>query len=781
MKPGGNTGKKRSRSPDSGRRTIGRRPMLRTPFGAAVMAFVGFVVIVVGPGNAQAGVRFEKQSLDGSDNNLSHPSWGRGGTDYLRMAPAHYADGHSTPVSGPDPRYVSNRIFNDEVFDDSGGGPFGVNIFSETQDSQWGWTWGQFLDHDFGIRLGGLPTDRQGETANLPINSSDPLESVSGTGSVPFVRSAPAVGTGVTNARQQVNMESSYIDASNIYGSDPQRLEWLREGPVDGDMRNNGAHLLLPDGYLPRRDARGDPATAPKMEINGRLQSDPNGAIVAGDPRANENMALTATQTMFAREHNRIVDSLPKYLSEEQKFQIARRVVIAEIQYITYSEFLPSLGITLPAYRGYNPSVNATLSNEFATAGYRAHSMVHSGMPVTAETSRYTQAQLDSFEAQGLEVIYSEDHKTFTMDVPLGFLLDNPQLLKQVQVGPLLQTVGVKAQYKNDEMIDHDLRNVLCSPDGVEPKCVSDLGAIDLARGRDHGLPTYNDMRRAYGLPKRTSFTQITGEASDAFPSDPQLTPGNEINDPDSIDFTSITNLFGSQSGLVTIGDNTTDVNYVRRTPLAARLKAIYGSVDKVDAFVGMLSEPHSARSQFGELQQAIWTKEFQRLRDGDRFFYGNQLADLNAIRKAYGIDYRRNLGDLIATDTDIPRSGLSGNVFFVKGRVPPTGCQVKFTVDSQTGTGSGDFTASVKVTNTGDKPLNAWALRFRYADGQKIAGTHNSVLTQNNTDITLSNPATNGTIGPGKTVDMGFTGTWTGKNDNPVAFNLNTTPCAKR
>ena len=96
--------------------------------------------------------------------------------------------------------------------------------------------------------------------------------------------------------------------------------------------------------------------------------------MVAGDVRANENIALTATHTLFAREHNRIVSLLPTSLSQEDKFQIARRIVIAEQQYITYNEFLPAMGVTLPAYPGYKPSVNAALSNEFATVGYRAHS-----------------------------------------------------------------------------------------------------------------------------------------------------------------------------------------------------------------------------------------------------------------------------------------------------------------------------------------------------------------------------------------------------------------------
>ena len=58
------------------------------------------------------------------------------------------------------------------------------------------------------------------------------------------------------------------------------------------------------------------------------------------------------------------------------------------------------------------------------------------------------------------------------------------------------------------------------------PECfngVVDLGAIDIERGRDHGMPLYNELRQAYGLAPKTSFTAITGESTDRFPADDPL------------------------------------------------------------------------------------------------------------------------------------------------------------------------------------------------------------------------------------------------------------------
>src|SRR5205823_3205820 len=131
----------------------------------------------------------------------------------------------------------------------------------------------------------------------------------------------------------------------------------------------------------------------------------------------------------------------------------------------------------------------------------------------------------------------------------------------------------------------------------VDPKCfqgVVDLGAIDIERAREHGMPTYNQMRQAYGLAPKSSFRAITGESSESFPS------GSSGDDPKSLDFTALFDKNGAPIALdspVAQGEAT---KAQRRAPLAARLKGAYGSVDKVDAFAGMISEPHVNGSEFG-------------------------------------------------------------------------------------------------------------------------------------------------------------------------------------
>lgn len=610
------------------------------------------------------------RSLDGSGNNIAHPSWGQVGTSYTRVGRATYGDGKNTLLAGPNPRYTSNRVFNDT----------GQNLFSERNVSQWGWTWGQFMDHTFGLAAGGT------EAAAIPFQAN-PLESFTNDlGSISFTRDAATAGTGTStsNPRQHTNTLSSYIDAFNVYGGTTARLEWLRQGPVDGDMSNNGAKLRL-DGndYLPRAKLLGNAAAAPAMATDGQLMSHPDDRVVAGDVRANENMALTDLHTLFAREHNRIVEALKgSGLGAEGKFQLARRIVGAEEQYITYNEFLPAMGVALPAYTGYKPTVDATLSTEFATVGYRAHSQIHGEFEIEAEAADYTAAKLKKLRKMSVEVLPGEEADELEFVVPLNVAFFNPDLVELIGAGPILKGLNGEPQYKNDEQIDNALRSVLfampsgtgppdpeCFENPAKPGCfhgVTDLGAIDIQRGRDHGVPLYNDMRAAYGLPRKTSFTQITGESTDAFPTNDPLITAPAIDDPNIMDFL---RLFGPAGENVPVGSEAGAVRGVRRSTLAARLKAVYGTVDKVEAFVGAYSEPHVAGSEMGELNNAMWRKQFAALRDGDRFFYANDPVltnpAVNAIQASLGITHKRTLAQLIALDTDVPAAELPLNVFF--------------------------------------------------------------------------------------------------------------------
>jgi hypothetical protein len=172
-------------------------------------------------------------------------------------------------------------------------------------------------------------------------------------------------------------------------------------------------------------------------------------------------------------------------------------------------------------------------------------------------------------------------------------------------------------------------------------------------------MPTYNNLRRAFGLAAKTSFTAITGEATDSFPSDPQITK-DPLNDPNILDFTELRDASGVVIPLNSDEAREEAVTGIRRTTLAARLKGIYGDVNQLDAFTGMLAERHVPGTEFGELQLAICRRQFRALRDGDRFFYLNDPL-LTLVRTAYGVSYRHTLAELIRLNTG---ATVQSNVF---------------------------------------------------------------------------------------------------------------------
>ena len=640
---------------DSPVRRAGLASTRRQFLGAAALAVVGSSIGVgASTATGTTPIAFEPRSLDGSANNLVHPRWGEVGSSYRRLARARYEDGVQTMAGGPNPRYISNRVFNS----------LGVDVFSERNLSQLAWVWGQSIDHTIGFAQTGS------ENAAIAFDGSDPLETfTSGYGGmIPFTRDAAASGTATDrgNPRMQVNTVNAYVDAWIIYGGTEERLRWLRNGP----------RLMLPGGYLPTATARGDAGSAPAMQIKGQLAADPQSAFVSGDVRANENAGITAMHTLLAREHNRIVDLLPASLADELRFQIARRVIGATQQYITYTEFLPAMGVDLPRYRGYDPSVRSELYDEFATVGYRMHSMVNGEVDLVVDAGEYTPTEQAALTGLGIQISpIAGAPGQLELTIPQSTMFFNPEVLPAVGLDAFLSGLAGEPGYKNDEQVDDSLRSelfempisnvpvelVACLAD-VTGTCfqgVVDLAAIDIQRGRDNGMPTYNELRRALGLAPARSFTDITGEATEEFPQ--RL----GIDNPASMLFTALWDLYGNRVSIYReTSSGARPVRAERASALAARLKASYGSVDAVDAFVGMLSEPHVAGSELGEVQRELWSRQFAALRDGDRFFYLNDPV-LETIEARYGVTYRHTLRDLILMNTSLSPAQLQANVFF--------------------------------------------------------------------------------------------------------------------
>ena len=253
-----------------------------------------------------------------------------------------------------------------------------------------------------------------------------------------------------------------------MYGQTPRRLDWLLQGPDNGRLSDSGAG---PDAarrlsaHAPPRGATR--AARPTMQTEGMLASDPAAAYVAGDVRANDNAELTAVQTLFAREHNRIAAAAAaRRCPRSQRFQIARRVVVAEQQYITYTQFLPAMGVRLAPYRGYRPGVDTELADEFATVGYRAHSMVNGEEHIYVPAARLRAARRGrACSALGVKVSPAGSRPA-AHPRPGRRLLSSPGAARD-RPGAVLRGLAQEPGYRNDVQFDDSLRSTLFAYPGA--------------------------------------------------------------------------------------------------------------------------------------------------------------------------------------------------------------------------------------------------------------------------------------------------------------------------
>ena len=279
---------------------------------------------------------------------------------------------------------------------------------------------------------------------------------------------------------------------------------------------------------------------------------EPN-CFIAGDSRSNEQMVLACMHTLFIREHNRIardLKTLNPHWDSEKIFQETRKIVGGVLQKITYEDFLPIiLGPNpLPSYDGYDPTVNPGIMNSFATAAFRfGHSLI-----------RPTFDRLNKgFNPTG-------------DPLPLRQMFFNNTFINKFGIDELL--LGLLGN--ESQTVDREIANDLLDNLFERPKSPGlNLAALNIQRGRDHGLPGYNAFRRVCGLSNARSFGDTAKEIVDS--ENRQL----------------LSELYDDNPNLA-------------------------------DLWVAGLAEAPSAGEIVGKTFGCIIREQMKRLRDGDRFFY---------------------------------------------------------------------------------------------------------------------------------------------------------------
>ena len=428
--------------------------------------------------------------IDGRCNNLDNPRWGsacieheryidpeydddlgkrpRGGWQSLRKDIKEGRHGEEPQVKLPNARKISQTFHRNTTNEDT------VLTHMVTQ-------WGQFLDHDIVFTPEVHITDCCSENKvnadcfPIKVDANDPFYSMRDVKQhcLEFSRSEGFICNELDDLpRNQVNEITAFIDASNIYGSDDDRAKALRSfsgGKLLSDFTSDGLHEILP-------------------EVRGERYS--------GDIRALEMPGLAAMHTLFLREHNHLAEMIANAdlsLNDEEIYQKARGIVIAEMQQITYREFLPAIlgeqfltdnGMNIESTRTtYDPQDNPSIHSAFATSSYRfGHSMIQGLIEMLFLHTQNTNV----FEEYRLRnEFFSLDRFNLRVGEDLGMELILKGLINQ-------------PAESCDKFVTEDVTNFLLRK--KRDNFGGDLVARNIQRGRDHGLAGYGAWREFCGL-----------------------------------------------------------------------------------------------------------------------------------------------------------------------------------------------------------------------------------------------------------------------------------------
>ena len=335
--------------------------------------------------------------------------------------------------------------------------------------------------------------------------------------------------------------------------------------------------------------------SSPLVAPNSFCQPD---CFLAGDGRSNEQMVLACMHTLFVREHNRIarkLEQVNQHWDGEKIYQETRKIVGAVLQKITYEDFLPIIigRNTLPKYKKYDANVDPGILNSFATAAFRfGHSLI-----------RPTFDRLDNgFNPTG-------------SPLPLRQLFFNNTFINNFGIEQLLLgLLGNESQTVDRQLADGLLNNLFEQP--TSPGL--NLAALNIQRGRDHGLPGYNAFRRGCGLKNAKSFRDTAKEI----------------------------------------------VNSKNRRLLS---QLYNDDPNLADLWVAGLAETPADGGIVGATFGCIIREQMKRVRDGDRFFYEKKgvfsKKQLNEIRKAsLSRILCDNLKGIVSVQTDSFQAGSEFN-----------------------------------------------------------------------------------------------------------------------
>jgi|CXWL01.1.fsa_nt_gi Ca2+-binding RTX toxin-like protein len=378
------------------------------------------------------------------------------------------------------------------------------------------------------------------------------------------------------------------------------------------------------------------PAGAEHDAVGEILLASVSDHYIAGDGRVNENFGLTAIHHVFHEEHNYQVQNLlytintqdaalspvthdelhrwqidtgngadasGNYLTEfgqiswdqGKLFAAAKLIVEMEYQHAAVDQYARSVTPHIKEFVGYSTSIDPTITLEYSQAAFRfGHSTIR-------ET-------IDAIDPNGW---FTGEVMTYALRA--AFLNPETYALE----GPAAITLGLSRQQMNevDEFVTPGLSQGLLG-------LPLDLGAINIARGRDVGLPPLNEVRAALGLTPYTSWSDFGLN---------MIHPESLVNfiaayafDGDVAKAQAITGLFGGSilEGSIEALGYTFDQAFAFMVNDSANPVTGADAFNKIDTWIGGLAEAHVPGGLLGQTFDVVFVNQIENLMDGDRFYY---------------------------------------------------------------------------------------------------------------------------------------------------------------
>ncbi|KAG7245490.1 hypothetical protein INR49_010941 [Caranx melampygus] len=317
-------------------------------------------------------------------------------------------------------------------------------------------------------------------------------------------------------------------------------------------------------------------------------------------------MFTAAEGIIWFRFHNYVASKLheehPEW-SDEKLFQNARKTVVATFQNIALYEWLPGyLGDKkLPPYPGYQKFVDPGISPEFQAAAIRfGITMAPPGVYMRNRTCHF------------LEIINIDGSLSPAMRLCNSFWKrQRPNVKSSQDVDNLIMGMSSQIAEREDNIVVEDLRDYMYGPLRFSR---TDLVATTIQRGRDFGLRSYTEVRKALDLPPVKTFEDINPELSRT---NPQL-------------LRDVAELYNRD-------------------------------ISKLELFPGGLLESLDSP---GPVFSTIILDQFERIRNGDRFWFENKQNGLFTDEEIQTIRNTTFFDVLIAV-TSAEATDIQNNVFF--------------------------------------------------------------------------------------------------------------------